>query len=150
MTLIQGQMLTYGPQEQLEPAILSSWKSVSPLEFQYTVRPGVKFSDGNPVTAGDIAYTLNLQLNPKLASQEGGLFVNVKSVTSSGNVVTLALKHPDVAGPAAARHDLRVGLRAIVGIEEPARLRDASGPAHRSRTVQGVPVRPGQPDRARP
>ena len=95
MTLIQGQMLTYGPQEQLEPAILSSWKTVSPLEFQYTVRPGVKFSDGNPVTAADIAYTLNLQLNPKLASQEGGLFVNVKSVTSSGNVVTLSLKHPD-------------------------------------------------------
>ncbi len=95
MTLIQGQMLTYGPQEQLEPAILSSWKTVSPLEYQYTVRPGVKFSDGNPVTAADIAYTLNLQLDPKLASQEGGLFVNVKSVTSAGNVVTLKLSHPD-------------------------------------------------------
>ena len=66
-----------------------------PAQFQYTVRPGVKFSDGDPVTAADIAYTLNLQLNPKLASQEGGLFVNVKSVTSSGNVVTLSLKHPD-------------------------------------------------------
>ena len=38
MTLIQGQMLTYGPQEQLEPAIMSSWKTVSPLEYQYTVR----------------------------------------------------------------------------------------------------------------
>jgi peptide/nickel transport system substrate-binding protein len=88
-------MLTYGPQEQLEPAILSSWKTVSPLEYQYTVRPGVKFSDGNPVTAADIAYTLNMQLNPKLASQEGGLFVNVKSITYSGDVVTIHLSHPD-------------------------------------------------------
>ncbi len=95
MTLIQGQMLTYGAQEQLEPAILSSWKTVSPLEYQYTVRPGVKFSDGNPVTAADIAYTLNLQLNPKLASQEGGLFVNVKSITYAGDVVTIHLSHPD-------------------------------------------------------
>jgi peptide/nickel transport system substrate-binding protein len=95
MTLIQGQMLIYNAQEQLEPAILSSWKTVSPLEYQYTVRPGVKFSDGNPVTAADIAYTLNLQLNPKLASQEGGLFVNVKAITSSGDTVTVSLKRPD-------------------------------------------------------
>jgi peptide/nickel transport system substrate-binding protein len=95
MTLIQGQMLVYGPQEQLEPAIISSWKTVSPLEYQYTVRTGAKFSDGNPVTAADVAYTLNLQLNTKLASQEGGLFANVKSVTYSGDVVTVTLARPD-------------------------------------------------------
>jgi len=95
MTLIQGQMLVYGPQEQLEPAILSSWKTVNPLEYQYTVRSGVRFSDGHPVTAADIAYDLNLNFNKKLASQFGGLFVNVKSVTYSGNVVTVKLSHPD-------------------------------------------------------
>ena len=95
MTLIQGQMLVYGPQEQLEPGILSSWKTVSPLEYQYTVRSGVKFSDGNPVTAADIAYDLNLNFNTKLASQFGSLFVNVKSITYSGNVITVKLSHPD-------------------------------------------------------
>ncbi len=95
MTLIQGQMLVYGPGEQLEPGILSSWKTVSPLEYQYTVRSGVKFSDGNPVTAADIAYDLNLNFNAKLASQFGSLFVNVKSITYSGNVVTVKLSHPD-------------------------------------------------------
>jgi peptide/nickel transport system substrate-binding protein len=95
MTLIQGQMNTYGPQEQLEPGILSVGNEVSPLEYTYTLRSGVKFSDGNPVTATDIAYTLNLQLNPKLASQEGGLFANVKSITSSGNTITIRLSHPD-------------------------------------------------------
>ena len=30
MVLIQGQMLTFGPHQELEPAILSSWKQVSP------------------------------------------------------------------------------------------------------------------------
>jgi peptide/nickel transport system substrate-binding protein len=95
MTLIQGQMLVYGPKEQLEPGIISSWKTVSPLEDQYTVRSNAKFSDGNPVTAADVAYTLNLQLNKKLASQEGGLFANVKSVTYSGDVVTVTLARPD-------------------------------------------------------
>jgi peptide/nickel transport system substrate-binding protein len=96
MVLIQGQMLTYGPQQQLQPAILSSWKQESPTKFVYTVRPGVKFSDGNPVTATDIAYTLGLQLDPKVAAQEAALFSSVKSVTATDpGTVTMLLKHPD-------------------------------------------------------
>ena len=95
MTLVQGQMILYGPQGQLEPGILSSWKTVSPLEYQYTVRSGARFSDGNPVTAADIAYDFNLQFNKKLASAESGLVTNVKSVTYSGDVVTIKLKQPD-------------------------------------------------------
>jgi len=96
MVLIQGQMLTFGPQQQLQPAILSSWKQVSPTKFVYTLRPGVKFSDGNPVTATDIAYTLGLQLDPKVAAQEAALFSSVKSVTATGpSTVTMVLTHPD-------------------------------------------------------
>ncbi|MCU1493828.1 MAG: transporter substrate-binding protein [Acidimicrobiaceae bacterium] len=109
MTLIQGQMLTYGPKEQLQPAILSSSTTVSPLEYQYTVRPGVKFSDGNPVTAADVAYTLNLQLNPKVGSQESSLFANVKSVTSSGDTVTMKLIRPD-----ALVHELPASICGLV------------------------------------
>lgn len=95
MVLIQGQMLTYGSHAQLEPAILSSWKAVSPTKYVYTVRPGVKFSNGDPVTAADIAYTYNLQLNPKVGAQEAGLFTSVKSAKASGDHVIVTLKHPD-------------------------------------------------------
>jgi peptide/nickel transport system substrate-binding protein len=95
MVLIQGQMLTYGSNDQLEPAVLSSWKEVSPTKYVYTVRPGAKFSDGNPVTGADVAYTYNLQLNPKVGAQEAGLFTSVKSATASGNKVTVTLKHAD-------------------------------------------------------
>ncbi len=35
----------------------------------FTIRPGVKFSDGTPMTAGDVAFTFNLlRKNPALAS----------------------------------------------------------------------------------
>jgi peptide/nickel transport system substrate-binding protein len=96
MVLIQGQMLTYGPQDQLEPAILSSWKEASPTKYIYTVRKGVKFSDGNPVTAADIAYTFDLQLDPKVGAREAGLFTSVKSAKASGpSHVIVTLKHPD-------------------------------------------------------
>ncbi len=94
MVLIQGQMLTYGAKQQLQPAIVSSWKQ-SGLTYTYTVRPDAKFSDGNPVTAADLAYTFNLQLDPKVGAQEAALFSNVKSVTSSGNTMTVTLKKAD-------------------------------------------------------
>lgn len=96
MVLIQGEMLTFGPQQQLQSAIISSWKQVSPTKIVYTLRPGVKFSDGNRVTTKDIAYTLGLQLDPKVAAQEAALFSSVKSVTATdAKTVTVVLKHPD-------------------------------------------------------
>lgn len=96
MVLIQGQMMTYGSNDQLEPAILSAWKEASPTKYVYTVRKGVKFSDGNPVTASDIAYTYNLYLNPKVGAQEAGLFASVKSAKAVGaRKVIVTLKHPD-------------------------------------------------------
>ena len=56
----------------------------------------MKFSDGNPVTTTDIAYTLGLQLDPKVAAQEAALFSSVKSVTATdARTVTVVLSHPD-------------------------------------------------------
>jgi len=75
--------------------VASSFKAVSATEFQYTVGAGHKFSDGNPVTADDVAFSLNLHLDPKVASQEASLMSNVKSITAAGSVVTVTLSKPD-------------------------------------------------------
>lgn len=95
MSLIQGQVLTFGQRGQLQPAIASSWKAVSPTQYEYTIGTTAKFSDGNPVTAEDVAYSLNLHLDPKVASQEASLMSNVRSITAAGDVVTVTLSKPD-------------------------------------------------------
>lgn len=95
MSLVQGQLLTFGTKGELLPAVASSFKAVSATQFEYTVGAGHKFSDGNPVTANDVAYSLNLHLDPKVASQEASLMSNVKSVTAAGSVVTVMLSKPD-------------------------------------------------------
>lgn len=95
MSLIQGQLLTFGTKGDLQPSIAESWKAVSATTFTYNIRKNAKFSDGNAVTADDVAYSLNLQLDPKVASQEGSLMSNVKSVTAAGDVVTVTLAKPD-------------------------------------------------------
>ena len=95
MSLVQGQLMTFGTKGELLPGVASSFKTVSPTKFEYTIGAGHTFSDGNPVTADDVAYSLNLHLDPKVASQEGSLMANVKSVTAAGTVVTVTLSKPD-------------------------------------------------------
>ncbi len=94
MTLSQDQLLTYNAAGKLEPDIATSWKAVNPTTYTYTIRKGVKFSDGKPLTANDVVYSLNLQLDKSVASQEGSLFSAVKSITASGDVVTVTLSQP--------------------------------------------------------
>ena len=51
--------LTSVDNEALEPRALlaDSWRMVDPLTWDFVLKPGLKFSDGNPVTAADVAWT---------------------------------------------------------------------------------------------
>src|ERR1700745_3607191 len=42
----------------LEPALATSWEQVSPTVWRFHLRPGVKWQDGSPFTAGDVVFTL--------------------------------------------------------------------------------------------
>lgn len=95
MSLVQGQLLTFGPKGDLRPAVATSWKAVDPTHFEYTIGKDTKFSDGTPVTADDVAFSLNLHLDPKVASQEASLMSSVKSVSAAGDIVRVTLTKPD-------------------------------------------------------
>src|SRR6516162_10135434 len=54
----------------------------------FTVRQGVKWSDGTPMTAADVAYTFNLE--KKYAALDlTGVWSVLSSVTATGNTVTM-------------------------------------------------------------
>lgn len=65
--------------------------------FSFTIRPGVKFSDGTPYNAQAVAYNINRDLGQPsrggLADFEG----LVRSVKASGGKVVMQLTRPDVA-----------------------------------------------------
>jgi peptide/nickel transport system substrate-binding protein len=44
---------------RLEPSLALSWTAVDPLTWEFRLRPGVRFHDGTPLTAEDVAYTIN-------------------------------------------------------------------------------------------
>jgi peptide/nickel transport system substrate-binding protein len=61
--------------DQLEPGLAESWKLTDgDRAVTFHLRAGLKFSDGAPLTASDVARTLNTALDPKRASPAGDTF----------------------------------------------------------------------------
>ena len=43
---------------QVEPVLATAWREVSPTQWRFTLRRGVKFHDGAPLTADDVVFSL--------------------------------------------------------------------------------------------
>jgi peptide/nickel transport system substrate-binding protein len=44
---------------ELEPALATKWEQTDPLTWRFTLRPGVKFHNGESFTADDVAFTID-------------------------------------------------------------------------------------------
>ncbi len=53
-TLVEYNSKTFKP----EPQLATGWKQVSPTQLRISLRQGVKFSDGSPLTAEDVKFSL--------------------------------------------------------------------------------------------
>src|SRR5579862_6241289 len=76
-------------QGKTTPMLASSYKwSNGNKTLTFTIRSGVKWSDGQPMTAADVAYTFNLT-KKNSALDLTGSWSALSSVTASGNTVTM-------------------------------------------------------------
>jgi peptide/nickel transport system substrate-binding protein len=74
-----GEYLTFSDQTlTLQPQLATKWTSNSTADvWTFTIRQGVKFSNGHPLTADDVVYTYQLQTNPKSSSNALSAFGGV-------------------------------------------------------------------------
>jgi peptide/nickel transport system substrate-binding protein len=85
------------PELKLEPGLASEVDTSDPTKVVLTLRDGVRFWDGSPMTAEDVAFSLNRNLQPDLGGYFATFWGNVASVTTTGpSEVTVTLKQPDV------------------------------------------------------
>jgi peptide/nickel transport system substrate-binding protein len=83
------------------PQLAESWEpSADSLTWTFKLRQGVKFSDGSPLTADDVVFSLD-QLKRKTVIYRF-LFSAIKSAKAEGaDTVVIELSRPDSALPAA-------------------------------------------------
>ena len=94
-SLMCESLLRQAPGGALEPG-LATVSNPSPTTMVFTLRPGVRFWDGHPVTSADVVYSLDRQMNPRLGGFNVADFSRVASVTAtSRSQVTIKLKQPD-------------------------------------------------------
>ena len=87
-------------QLQLEPGLATAWKQVEPTVWEFTLRDGVKFQDGTPLTGDAVAGALNHLLTAEMPARPFSPKL-IKSVEASGEkVVRITTRDPLVLLPA--------------------------------------------------
>jgi peptide/nickel transport system substrate-binding protein len=79
----------------MAPELATSFKATNSKTLVFTLRNGVKWSNGAPFTAADVVFTFDM-LKKYPALDGGGVWNQLSSVSASGNVVTFHLSVPDV------------------------------------------------------
>jgi peptide/nickel transport system substrate-binding protein len=86
-------LLTVDADYHLKPNLVD-YKVVSPTRLVLTLRAHATFWDGSPVTAEDVAYSMQRDMDPNNLS--AFIFANVRSVRVTGaDQVTVVMKQPD-------------------------------------------------------
>ncbi|MFD5158185.1 ABC transporter substrate-binding protein [Streptomyces hawaiiensis] len=105
---------------KLQPALAAGLPKVTDggRTYTYTLRDGVEFSDGEPLTAADVVYTYRTALDPKTNNTFKSELDAVKEVRANGDhQVVFTLKYP--YAPFAARTVLPVVPEHIAGEQDP-------------------------------
>jgi len=88
---------------QVQPQLASTWNQSSDgLTWTFNLRPNLKFSDGTPLTASDVAYSLNRALTPATKSTVAPIYlgrIQNSDKLLSGGVSTLINDSIKVVNP---------------------------------------------------
>ncbi|MGC8487650.1 MAG: ABC transporter substrate-binding protein [Clostridia bacterium] len=77
---IYNTLVTYAPTSTtIAPSLAQSWTvTQGGTIYTFHLRPGVKFSNGDPFTAQDVIFNLTRQINPKSASYAQSYYLDIQ------------------------------------------------------------------------
>ncbi len=93
-------LVEVGQDGGLLPGLATDWQSADGKVWTFTLRDGVKFSNGSPFTAGDVVYTFDRLRDPKVGSPGVSIYGNVDTVKAvDATHVEFDLKEPNPEFP---------------------------------------------------
>jgi peptide/nickel transport system substrate-binding protein len=103
---IYEQLARRNRQQQMEPALAESWQVVNDTTWRFTVRAGVKFSDGSALTAADAVFSIE---RAQQASSQQAYFARQLGKATQVDERTFELKL-DKPNPMLLEHQLNVRI----------------------------------------
>ena len=83
---------------EMQPWLATSWLQPDPLTWIFHMRDGVRFTDGRPLEAEDVRYTIASLLDGSLATSKSGTLTAIDKVETPDRLtVVLRLKRPDAS-----------------------------------------------------
>jgi peptide/nickel transport system substrate-binding protein len=81
---------------ELRPWLATSWEQPDALTWVFHLRDGVRFHDGRPLVAADVAYTIESLIDGSLVTAKGGNFAAVDHAEARDRLtVVVKMKRPD-------------------------------------------------------
>lgn len=95
---VEQGLMSYNEEGKVVPGLAESVKQANPTTYVYTLKKGVRFSDGKPLTPADVVFSLKRNMEP--GSLSATYFENVKSIAAQGNdAVVVKLAKPEASWP---------------------------------------------------
>lgn len=115
-----------------EPQVAQSWRIVNDTTWEFTIRPGIRFHNGEPVTAEVVKYSLDRCLEPaNKCPRRGHLAIISKVEVVNSSTVRLQTEQPYASLPS--------GLE--LGFIEPMKALQADPQALQKRAIGTGPMR---------
>lgn len=85
-----SRLIERNDQLRMLPGLALSWKAVDPLTWEFKLRPDVKFHDGSPFTAEDVAFSI--ERIPTIKDSPGSFAIYTKAITQVSIVDPLTIR----------------------------------------------------------
>jgi peptide/nickel transport system substrate-binding protein len=87
--------------QKLYPSLATAWKLVKPTAWEFTMRPDVKFHNGDPCTSADVKFSIERTYSPQAKTQVATVFTTIDRIeTPDAQTVVFFTKDPDPLMPA--------------------------------------------------
>ncbi len=133
--LVFSGLVRLGPGASYQPDLATSWSSdAEGSTWTFKLREGAVWHDGEPVTAGDVVFTVNARKSPDTGGSTAGAWADVTALALDDSTVQLRLGSPIggvlalAAQPLLPAHLLGDMPFADIATSEFARLPVGSGP----------------------